>query len=191
MTRLIVAVVSLVSAALASTAAAQVGDSVTGSGGHSGFGRFDTYQFAIDAHSGPSGESPTGTASLSPAFFGPFAGPVTCLSVTGNTGTLNFVVVDPANPFNRHVFTFSVTDSPAGDLIAQRFDVRADTDCTPLPSSGDAVTLGDIVVVDAPALPTSKAQCKSGGWRAYGVFKNQGDCVSFVATKGKNLPTGL
>jgi hypothetical protein len=39
-----------------------------------------------------------------------------------------------------------------------------------------------------PRLPTSKDQCKNGGWRTYGVFKNQGDCVSFVATGGKNPP---
>jgi hypothetical protein len=26
------------------------------------------------------------------------------------------------------------------------------------------------------------------GWRDFGVFKNQGDCVSFVATGGKNPP---
>jgi hypothetical protein len=41
-----------------------------------------------------------------------------------------------------------------------------------------------------PALPTSKDQCKKDGWKTYGVFKNQGDCVSFVATKGKNGPSG-
>ena len=39
-------------------------------------------------------------------------------------------------------------------------------------------------------LPTSKDQCKNGGWRTFGVFKNQGDCVSFVATGGKNPPAG-
>lgn len=39
-------------------------------------------------------------------------------------------------------------------------------------------------------LPTSKDQCKNGGWENYGVFKNQGDCVSFVATDGKNQPDG-
>jgi hypothetical protein len=39
-----------------------------------------------------------------------------------------------------------------------------------------------------PLLPTSKDQCKNGGWRSFGVFKNQGDCVSFVATGGKNTP---
>jgi hypothetical protein len=38
--------------------------------------------------------------------------------------------------------------------------------------------------------PISKDQCKNGGWQTYGVFKNQGDCVSFVATNGKNQPSG-
>jgi hypothetical protein len=37
-------------------------------------------------------------------------------------------------------------------------------------------------------LPTNKEECKNGGWRTFGVFKNQGNCVSFVATKGKNPP---
>jgi hypothetical protein len=40
-------------------------------------------------------------------------------------------------------------------------------------------------------LPTDPAQCKNGGWRTFGgVFKNQGDCVSFVASQGKNPPSG-
>ena len=39
-------------------------------------------------------------------------------------------------------------------------------------------------------LPTSKDDCKKGGWERYGVFKNQGDCVSFVATGGKTPPAG-
>jgi hypothetical protein len=38
--------------------------------------------------------------------------------------------------------------------------------------------------------PSTQAECKNNGWRDFGVFKNQGDCVSFVATKGKNLPAG-
>jgi hypothetical protein len=41
-----------------------------------------------------------------------------------------------------------------------------------------------------PCLPTTKEECKDGGWRNFGVFKNQGDCVSFVATGGKNPPAG-
>ena len=40
-----------------------------------------------------------------------------------------------------------------------------------------------------PPVPTTKEQCKNGGWQNYGTtFKNQGDCVSFVATGGKNEP---
>ncbi len=40
------------------------------------------------------------------------------------------------------------------------------------------------------AFPTTTAECKDGGWETFGVFKNQGDCVSFVATGGKNQPAG-
>jgi hypothetical protein len=36
-----------------------------------------------------------------------------------------------------------------------------------------------------PSRPTSKEQCKRGGWRSFPQFKNQGNCVSFVATTGK------
>jgi hypothetical protein len=38
------------------------------------------------------------------------------------------------------------------------------------------------------AAPTTEDECKNGGWRNFGNFKNQGDCVSFVATRGKNPP---
>jgi hypothetical protein len=41
-----------------------------------------------------------------------------------------------------------------------------------------------------PNLPTSVEQCKDGMWQQYGVFKNQGDCVSYVQTGGKNPPDG-
>jgi len=36
--------------------------------------------------------------------------------------------------------------------------------------------------------PTNKEQCKNGGWQSFEnpAFKNQGDCVSFVATGGKD-----
>jgi hypothetical protein len=37
--------------------------------------------------------------------------------------------------------------------------------------------------------PTDREQCKNDGWKNYGTsFKNQGDCVSYVATRGKNEP---
>jgi hypothetical protein len=39
-------------------------------------------------------------------------------------------------------------------------------------------------------LPNNTDECKNDGWQTFGVFKNQGDCVSFVATGGKNPPAG-
>lgn len=37
------------------------------------------------------------------------------------------------------------------------------------------------------AMPTSKDQCKNNGWKNYETtFKNQGDCVSYVATGGRH-----
>jgi hypothetical protein len=47
----------------------------------------------------------------------------------------------------------------------------------------------------APVPPTSAGQCKKGGWQnltdANGTkFKNQGDCVSYVSTHGKNKAAG-
>jgi hypothetical protein len=42
------------------------------------------------------------------------------------------------------------------------------------------------------AAPTTADDCKNGGWRNYPElgFKNQGDCVSYVATGGRNPPAG-
>jgi hypothetical protein len=46
---------------------------------------------------------------------------------------------------------------------------------------------------DSKEVPSSKDDCKGNGWKAFDgryKFKNQGDCVSFVATWGKNQPKG-
>jgi hypothetical protein len=50
-------------------------------------------------------------------------------------------------------------------------------------------------VVGSPTSPLSKDACKNGGWQNLlgdngKPFKNQGDCVSYVATGHKNLPSG-
>jgi hypothetical protein len=39
-------------------------------------------------------------------------------------------------------------------------------------------------------LPQSRDDCRKGGWRDFPQFTNQGDCVSFAATRGKNQPAG-
>jgi hypothetical protein len=40
----------------------------------------------------------------------------------------------------------------------------------------------------AQIFPTTKDECKTGGWERFGIYKNQGDCVSYVATNGTNSP---
>lgn len=51
---------------------------------------------------------------------------------------------------------------------------------------------GTIFAFEAEAEePVTKDECKKGGWQDFdGMFKNQGDCVSFVATDGRNPGSG-
>jgi hypothetical protein len=73
----------------------------------------------------------------------------------------------------------------SSDVVSYEFSDTA-TNCTfpsspPTPTMPQNQRVGDLVVRDAPALPTSKDQCKNGGWRDFGdTFKNQGQCVAFV-----------
>lgn len=58
-----------------------------------------------------------------------------------------------------------------------------------LPSTASAS-----IVIKYPVV-TSAGQCKDGGWQYLtddlgNLFKNQGDCVSYVATKGRNKGAG-
>ena len=172
-----------------------------------------TTSFRVDAHSGPSGENPTGTASW---HLGGGLGPtwsvgITCVSVSGNAGVVGLSgtlsqfeglqipvagllrVVDAGGPASRQdSFEWAETQGLLGGA-----PIPGPTDCSSYPStfrpfgtvsSMKAVTL---VVVDAPPPPpTTKDQCKDEGWRNYIGFKNQGQCVSFVATGGKNQTVG-
>ena len=45
------------------------------------------------------------------------------------------------------------------------------------------------VIASVMVPPTDKADCKDGAWMDFGgVFVDQGDCVAFVSTDGKNPP---
>jgi hypothetical protein len=145
------------------------------------------FEATVDARSGPSGENPVGTFVHSPNGF-PSLYSVACLHVTGNTAIvgINYSGAPDAGLLFRVVDASVDTFSPPPTIGTQ----VGPHDCTgpvsflsPLP-----VIAGDIVIHDARPLPATKDQCKNGGWKTFGVFKNQGDCVSFVATKGKNPP---
>jgi hypothetical protein len=184
--------------ALPQASGAQVArqDSATGSG--STFSVYSTFDFS--ATSDPTGGSPSGTATWSEFGFH-FEGTVSCLAVSGNRAVIGIDVDAAASSGFQGFFLTAVDGGPPGsgldsfDATPTAFTSAGDivpTDCSLAFQlfAPDQVTSGDIVVVDAPPLPTSKDQCKNGGWKTYGVFKNQGDCVSFVATGGKNQPSG-
>ena len=178
-------------------------DTVTATGSGTG-----TVNIDINAQSGISGQNPSGTVAFGVVFPSPqepvvfpFSGPVTCLTVTGpdhgagapgapTTAVLNFQEA----AFG--VVTVGLVDNGGNgaDIIRVLLPVgtsaRAPTDCSPLVGGvTDPLLNGRAVVFDAPLLPTSKAQCKNGGWRNFGtMFKNQGQCVAFVRQQARQQP---
>jgi hypothetical protein len=79
----------------------------------------------------------------------------------------------------------------AGPQLIGLLSASSPTDCSfGNPLDVAEVIGGQIRIVDAPPLPTSADQCKKDGWRQFPGFKNQGDCVNFVVTGGKETPVG-
>lgn len=63
-----------------------------------------------------------------------------------------------------------------------------DTGVVTISTTVTALGVGTFTANFGPQLPTTTEQCKKGGAATYPGFKNQGDCVSYVASKGKNPP---
>jgi hypothetical protein len=143
----------------------------------------------FDAHSGPSGESPTGTVRIDvellvPGNFITFATTrVTCLNVTGNRATIG-----TQSEFGFGTLYFVEDNDGAGqDRQAVLLPGEVPTVCPANPPTVlSPIFGGDITVHDAVPLPTSKDQCKDGGWREFPEFKNQGQCIAFVE-RGRGL----
>jgi hypothetical protein len=88
-----------------------------------------------------------------------------------------YVVSDWVGVLNGGSLTFGFQSEPAvGDTIT-------------VPNSFGGSTVDESATL--AQVPTSTSDCKNGGWQTLvdangNPFKNQGDCVSYVATKGKN-----
>ena len=135
-------------------------------------GFFVTWTF--DVSSGPQGENPTGTVDNE--LLGP--GSVTCLSVQGNRAVIGAVF---PQAFGTSWLIYLVDNGFGADIIGyEQLDGTPVTVCPPPGGHEDHRVLGNIIIIDAPALPTTKDQCKNGGWRNYPQFTNQGQCVAFV-----------
>jgi hypothetical protein len=94
-----------------------------------------------------------------------------------NVGYL-ILVEDNAASCTPDRFILNLTDMPAPTVCPIPDDFVPD-------GLVNTVVSGDLVVRDAGApAPTSKGQCKNGGWRNFPGFRNQGNCVSFVNHPG-------
>ena len=167
-------------------------------------------RLTANARSGPSGEVPAGTMTNDERVVG--AGihdetQVTCLSVSDHVAVIG---VTGTRSITLTVGTISVSvaglirvsDGGGPDSGLDTYELALEqgplvppppppplpgpTDCSAFPG-GELFhnERGDLVVTDAPPAPTSKDQCKNGGWRTYGVFNNQGACVRFVRRRAR------
>jgi hypothetical protein len=178
--------VAVVALSFATPAAAQVpaGDSVTGSG----TARFITpdlapltVPFSIDVRSGPSGENPVGSMQLLILFDDP-----TCLAIRPGGGQVaDEAAINMRNTLIGNRVLVRITGGTSGPRVIGLLSSGSPTDCSFVPPvSAAEVIEGGISIVDAPPLPTSKEQCKKDGWRVFGIFRNQGQCLASVTPKG-------
>jgi hypothetical protein len=87
-------------------------------------------------------------------------------------------------------YTFTAATLAAGipfptgtiEFISILIDVQGTADVSNITVNGQLQTVSG----------ESMDLCKNGGWKTFSnpSFKNQGDCVSFFATGGKNQPSG-
>jgi hypothetical protein len=124
---------------------------------------------ADDQASSPQ-SAPTGTVSFSSSGAGSFAGSESCaLAATSATEAACSADYSPTSTSDNPVRADTITASYGGDDQHR---------------SGMGGTSVSVI-----SLPRNRSQCKGGSWQQYAVFKNQGDCVSFVATDGANQPS--
>jgi probable HAF family extracellular repeat protein len=82
-----------------------------------------------------------------------------------------------------HATLWVIGEEPPADSDADGVPDESDN-CPTVPNPDQADADGDGVgdACDAPDQnPTTKGQCRSGGWRDFG-FRNQGQCIRFVET---------
>ena len=142
--------------------------------------------FELHATSGPNGENPSGLVRFS-NHVPVFGGPVTCLNVSGDSAGITFrndpyIFEPPLNTSPQYEGVTVIDGQPDMFFWSGQSDTPIDCQGLTFPDPSwieQAVTRpGDITVVDAQA-PTTRGQCRNGGWEQFG-FKNQGLCIAFV-----------
>jgi hypothetical protein len=134
---------------------------------------FTSASFTLASTSQCQGGSPRFDIQTTTGFF--FLGCNNVIPV-GNTYTFNAATIAAGG---------NQVPVPTGNIvsISVLIDVEGTADLSDITVNGQ---------VQVPATPMTTSDCKNGGWQTFvsPAFKNQGDCVSWVATKGKNPPNG-
>jgi hypothetical protein len=107
------------------------------------------------------------------------------------TGALMDVRADPAAElcYVAHLPDGSVDSGTSGLLVGEELPGLPPNPLRFHPPKAFTETFtSDPSVGNCGLLPTAQGECKEDGWKAFVVFKNQGDCVAWVETAGRNAP---
>jgi DNA-binding beta-propeller fold protein YncE len=128
------------------------------------------------------GVFPPGNPTVSQYDINPVSGaltPKTPATVASRAGsTASGLAVSPDGT-SAYVVNSSVVSQYTIDPVSGRLSPKTPPS---VPTGGGST---GIAVASTPRVPTSKEQCKNGGWRDFPGFKSQGQCIAFV-----NRPTG-
>jgi len=139
-------------------------------------GNFESASFTLASASQCQGGSPRFDIDTTGGLFFLGCNDVTPVLNADGTATYNFT---PADLVPQVAGTTPGTITSVSVLI----DVQGTADLTNITVNGEA---------QVPTTQAAKDQCKNGGWRNFTSpsFKNQGDCVSYFATGGRNPGSG-
>jgi hypothetical protein len=108
---------------------------------------------------------------------------VTCLSVSANKAAMIFRASEPTSDIAGLAIAVQ-DDGPGQDRIDFHTVAALPDDC-PVPTEVSAPTVsGDITITDAQPFPTSKEQCKHGGWAQFG-FDNRRQCIRSLRQRAR------
>lgn len=101
--------------------------------------------------------------------------------------------VTPTTNANGSVtYTFTAASIAAGGLLFPTGTIQAMDILIDVQGSANITNITVNGQVQVPTTQAGKDQCKNGGWKnsTSPAFKNQGDCVSYFATGGRNPGNG-
>lgn len=101
---------------------------------------------------------------------------ITIFDQPGPGGVFCAGTVAHASAYARYTATIPTSNGPVRDVGTSLVVAEAGTDF--------GTYLNEVFNI----MPTSRHQCKNGGWQTFQQFRNQGDCLIFVVREGKNRP---